>query len=81
MEGCPVSSSNPSGSALGTTLTGAPGNGNCSAVIGGNGKGRKSDMPMKKEPDTGGGTGGDGDNKDSDGDTKMPLHATHPVSC
>jgi hypothetical protein len=83
MEGCPTSNGNPNGSASGTTSTGAPGNGNCSAgVVGGNGKGRKSDMPVKKEPDTGGGTGGDGESKDGDEDIKLPIHAvaTHPVS-
>lgn len=84
MEGCPTSNGNPNGSALGTTSIGAPDNGNSPAgAVGGNGKGRKSDMPMKKEPDTGGGTGGDGESKDADGDMKLPPHAvaTHPVSC
>ena len=51
-------------------------------VVGGSGKGRKGDMPIKKEPDGGGGTGADGESKDGDVDMKLPLHAvaTHPVS-
>jgi hypothetical protein len=79
MEECPTSNGNPNGATSGTTLTGAPGNGNCSTgAVGGNGKGRKNDVPMKKEADT----SGDGENNNGDGDIKLPLHAvaTHPVS-
>lgn len=83
MEGCSTSISNPNGSASGTTSTGTPGNGNCSGgVAGGGGKGRKGDMPVKKEPDAGGGTDADRESKGGDVDMKLPLHAvaTHPVS-
>jgi hypothetical protein len=83
MEGCPTSNNNPNGSASGTASTGTPGNGNSSGgIAGGGGKGRKGDMPVKKEPDAGGGIGADGESKGGDVDMKLPLHAvaTHPVS-
>jgi hypothetical protein len=83
MEGCPTSNGNANGSASGTTTTGASGIGKPSVgAVGGSGKGRKGDVPIKKEPDGGRGTGADGDSKDGDVDMKLPLHAiaTHPVS-
>lgn len=82
MEGCPTSNGNANGSAAGTATTSASGIGNPSVgMLGGSGKGRKGDVPIKKEPD-GGGTGADGESKDGDVDMKLPLHAvaTHPVS-
>ena len=81
MDGCPTSNGNANGSASGTTTTGASGIGNPSVgTVGGSGKGRKGDVPIKKEPDGGGGTGADGERKDVN--MKLPLHAiaTHPVS-
>ena len=82
MEVCPTSNGNANGSASGTATTIASGNGNPSVgMVGGSGKGRKGDMPVKKEPDVGGGTGADGESKDGDVGMKLPLHAsaTHPV--
>jgi paired amphipathic helix protein Sin3a len=84
MEGCPTSNGNANGSASGTASTSASGIGNPSVgAVGGSGKGRKGDVPIKKEPDGGGGTGADGESKDGDVDMKMPLHAvaTHPDEC
>lgn len=83
MEGCPTSNGNANGSASGTASTSASGIGNPSVgAVGGSGKGRKGDVPIKKEPDGGGGTGADGESKDGEVDMKLPLHtiATHPVS-
>jgi hypothetical protein len=82
MEVCPTTNGNPNGLASDTASAAAPGNGTSSGVmVGGGGKGRKGDMPVKKEPDAGGGIGADGESK-GDVDVKLPIHAvaTHPVS-
>jgi hypothetical protein len=83
MEGCTTSNGNANGSASGAITTNASGVGNPSVgAVAGSGKGRKGDVPIKKEPDGGEGTGADGESKDGYVDMKMPLHAiaTHPVS-